>query len=440
MQRKQPDNYGEMDMEVNGQATLVEQHAPHMAPEELKAEAQQRRGPTFEGVDAAELAGYVNEDIDWVVDWVLAADQPTIFGAGSKVGKTTQLVDLSVALATQTDWLGEFRIPKRRRVLFITGEAGRRAISKRIQRALDARELDWKDLEGWLRVEAIDFPTLPSPDHQDAVSATVKKHSIDVVIVDPLYRGLRGVDTKTLSEMGDAIVSFAKCCEPASLVVSHHTTKTAAREAGPPALESLSGAGLAESCGNWWLIGRNEPYKFDRIHDLVVTYGGRDEQAGIKRIVFDESDWTFDVRSGGEIQESKKQEAAAEKQERRDGQLSEAQAEIKHSLTNETQYRPKLWIQDRCSSPRAIFRKAMADLIDDCELSSGEYLDERERKTTGWGLTDNRHLPHLPTLAGNVAGECGECRDDGRRRPSLGEAAAADVSPGVSPIKQTVAG
>lgn len=86
-----------------------------------------------------------------------------------------------------------------------------------------------------------------------AIKADIEQHKIEVVIIDPLYRGLSGLDTNKLVEMGGAIVEFAKVCQPASLILSHHTTKAAAREGGAPTLESLSGAGLAESCGKWCL-------------------------------------------------------------------------------------------------------------------------------------------------------------------------------------------
>ncbi len=69
----------------------------------------------------------------------------------------------------------------------------------------------------------------------------IKKHGTEIVIVDPLYRGLSGLDTNKLADIGGAIVEFSKACEPASLILSHHITKAAAREFGPPKLEDLSG-------------------------------------------------------------------------------------------------------------------------------------------------------------------------------------------------------
>jgi hypothetical protein len=148
---------------------------------------QQKSLVTFAGIDVADLAVYADQDVDWLVEGVFGCDQPTFFAARSKGLKTTQLVDLSVALASQTAWLGSFKIPKQRRVLFITGESNYRAIGRRIRKACEVRGLTLADLAGWLRVEAIDFPSLPDLADCLTVAGTVAYHSIGVIIVDPLF-------------------------------------------------------------------------------------------------------------------------------------------------------------------------------------------------------------------------------------------------------------
>lgn len=360
---------------------------------ELAEEENRLLLPTFEGIDVAELAVFENQPVDWIVDYVFSSDQPTIFGAASKVGKTTQLSDLAVSLAmpnTDQDpprWLGCFPVSRRRKVLFITGEANNRAASKRIGKALRVRNLDWSDVSGWLRVEAVDFPTLPNLEHRIGIAEGIKKHGTEIVIVDPLYRGLSGLDTNKLVDIGGAIVEFSKACQPASLILSHHTTKAAARELGPPTLESLSGAGLAESCGNWWLLGRNEPYAFDRLHDLSVVYGGRDEQSGLKRIVFNEADWTFEITAGQEMLDQKQREKEAKRQEEKQTRINEAKAGIKHALANQKEARPKVWIEDRTGATQKDTRLAIAELLNDGTIVEAEYLDSKNRTQKGLTLS-----------------------------------------------------
>lgn len=347
-------------------------------------ETKSRR--TFAGVDARDLEAEAAKPTDWIVDYVLSIDQPTVFGAASKVGKTTQLIDLAVSLATKTDWLGHFNVPKRRRTLLITGESNKKAAGKRIAKALKAKSLSWDDLGDNLRVEAVEFPTLPSINDQETVRQLVEEYKIDIVIVDPLYRGLGGIDSHRMPEVASAIVSFFKACQPAGLILSHHITKAAARLGGPPSMEDLSGAGLAESCGNWWLMGRNVPYAFDQIHDLAVTFGGRDEQSGIKRIVFDESKWTFEITSGADIQEQKQRERDQKKQEAEEEKLRYASAQVIHVLANQKQFQPRSWIETRSKAGQGMTRKAIADLLDSGQLIEGDYLDKCNRTKTGIGI------------------------------------------------------
>jgi hypothetical protein len=340
--------------------------------------------PSFAGVDAADLASFVDEEVDWVVENVFSADQTTLFGARSKATKTTQLADLGVALATCTDWLGTFAVPRARRTLFITGEANNRAISRRLARACRVRGKDLGKLRGMLRVEAMDFPQLPSAADRAAVARTVDEFGVEVVIVDPLYRGLAGLDSARVTEIGGAIVEFAQACRPAKLILSHHCIKSAAREYGkPPELEDLTGAGVAECCGNWWLIGRNAPYEFDGMHDLCVVYGGRDEQAGARRILFDEREWTFDAEPLHQYRESAADEATAERQRLKEDadqrELDIAAAKIKAALANEKTPLSKTVVRDTCGATRKWFEAAFATLLRDGSIVTRPYRDALKR-------------------------------------------------------------
>lgn len=347
--------------------------------------------PTFCGIDATDLFQHQHAEPDWLVEGIFSADQPTVFGAASKATKTTQLIDLAVGLATSTSWLGHFTIPKVRKTLLITGESNYRACGKRVQRALTARELDWSDVAGKLRIEAVDFPTLQDTEHREQIKKGVEEHGIEVVIIDPLYRGLAGLDTHRMAEVGSAIVSFTEAIRPASLIISHHVTKTSARDLSrPPSLEDLSGAGLAESCGNWWLLGRNEQYKFNRMHDLIVQYGGRDEQAGLKRIVFNEADWKFEVTHGEELKQNRDAEAEKRRIQKEDAKFNDAVSAIKRCLANETVPRPKSWLETRSGQSQSVTRKAVAHLLTEKILEESDYKDSRNVTQCGLILCQSR--------------------------------------------------
>ncbi|MCH2204041.1 MAG: AAA family ATPase [Fuerstiella sp.] len=351
----------------------------------------------FEGIDITELEQCADEQPDWIVKGIFSAHQPTLFGARSKCLKTTQLIDMSVALASGTPWLDSFEVPKRRRVLFITGESNYRAASRRLRKACLTRDkMTFGDISGMLRVEAADFPKLPRQDDCEHIKRVIDRHHPDVVIIDPLYRGLTAdIDPHKMSQVGEAIVYFAQCCQPAALFISHHVIKSSARELGsPPELEDMNGAGIAESCGNWWLVGRNEKYQWDWEHDLCVQFGGRDEQGGARRIVFNEQTWTSEVENFKDYIEQrhfKLQQATDDaKATSHHQKLESARANIQRVMRNMKKPRSKKAIEDlRATVPQRTFREAFSDMVTDQTIAVRGYRDGQNRlQSEGYLLTE----------------------------------------------------
>lgn len=339
---------------------------------------------TFAGLDAGELQSYSTHEPDWLVQGIITADEPLLVGARSKGCKTLQTVDLTVALASGTPWMGTFEVLKRRRVLFVSGETNNRRMSRHIEHACRVRGLNFSDLSGWVRVEAVDFPNLPSPDDLRSIERTVKRHGIEVVILDPLYRGMAGVDAAQLNEMGSAIKNFQAACSPASLILTHHVVKSAAREYGtPPSLEDMTGAGIAESCGQWWLVGRNEKYGWDGRHDLCVSYGGREGQAGGKRIMFDERAWTFEVENLSDYiadeDDARREQQASAKADAESRKLSQARAKIFAACRNVKVPQSRSRIRDSSGQSGISFGEAFATMVRQMELVQRAYKDGANR-------------------------------------------------------------
>lgn len=349
---------------------------------------------SFAGIDASELESYSMQEPDWLVEDIFTIDESALVGARSKGCKTLQLTDLAVALVSGTKWMGHFEVPKRRKVLLITGEANYRRISKHIEKACKARGIKFADLKEFLRVEAINFPCLPSAKDQATIRADVQRYGFEVVIVDPLYRGLNGVDSARLSEMGSAIKEFEAACAPACMILSHHVVKSAAREYGqPPALEDMTGAGIAESCGQWWLIGRNKKYEWDGMHDLCVQFGGREGQGGGRRILFNEHYWTFQVEGWHEFTS----EADRERQQQRDNakrdaeeiKMNQNRVKILNTSRNIKTPRSRTRIRDEAGMSGNSFGTVFAQLVQEQTFLVRPYRDGANRiKSEGYILAE----------------------------------------------------
>ena len=273
---------------------------------------------SFAGKSAAELWPLADQPVEWLVEGLFSVDQPTIIGAKQKSLKTTLMSDLAVSLASGTPWLGTFQVPRKLRVLFITGEASPAAAIRKIKRAAEHRNLRFEDFADSLRIEAITFPNLPSLADCEAIARAVEEYNIDVVIIDPLYMGLQGVNTANLTEVGPAMRQFMEHCRPASCIIVHHVKKTALYDDAPN-LEDLSQAGIAEFAGNYWLMGRMGEYTGDGLHSLAVRYGGRDEQFGLLNLEFDENNWTTKI-SG--LLDHRKVKSAKKETEKIDQQMA----------------------------------------------------------------------------------------------------------------------
>ncbi len=338
----------------------------------------------FAGVTLGSIWSLAEQPVEWLVEDVFAADQPSVFGARKKSLKTTLLMDLAVALASGTPWLGKYAVPRRRRVLFITGETSKRAVSRRFRYPCRCRSLGPDDIADWLRIESVQFPKLPQIEDCDLVKRAIDDFEVDVVMLDPLYRGMTGdVNSGNVFEMGDALGQFMNICLPASSIISHHVKKTAIKRAGePPDLDDLSGAGLAEFAGNYWLMDRLTPYKGDGIHDLAVGYGGRDEQFGQFRMKFDEHRWRCDISSLSEHFEEQK--AAKES-----GKVQDMVSRIHSVLGRYPNGLSESRIADACST-KAV-RTVFVDAVRSLEASDVVvYLPEfrsGNRKCRGWRLS-----------------------------------------------------
>jgi hypothetical protein len=338
---------------------------------------------SFGGVPAGGLWAMADAAVDWLVEDVLSADQPTIFGAKQKSLKTTLMTDLAVSLGTGWPWLKKFNIPRRRKVLFITGEASQRATMRKIRRAAEARNLSADDIGDWIHVEAMNFPSLPNAEHCKQIAEDVRANKFEAVLLDPLYMGLQGVNTANLTEVGPAMRQFMQACYPAACVIAHHVRKTASYDDAPN-LEDLSQAGIAEFAGNYWLMGRMSEYQGNGIHELAIRYGGRDEQFGLLKLDFDERNWTAEMTSLIDFRADKKQRKDNEK-------VNELMSEIITAIQAAPDGRSERSIAEACKTlpTRLPFKSAIQELKDrNAIVCIPDFMAPRSNKPcTGWRLS-----------------------------------------------------
>lgn len=342
--------------------------------------------PSFGGIDAADLQAFVGQSVEWLVSDVFSDDEPLIIGAARKSCKTLLLFDLACAVATGTDWLKTFHVPRQRRVLFVTGETNYRRTAVHVQKCLASRAMTWGDVAGWLRVEAKDFPSFTKKVDLDGIRQTVAEHGAEVVILDPLFRGMQAVDASKLFEVGPVLKELQAAVSPALMILSHHFVKPLkhfkAMEPGSgavplPSLDDLTGAGIAESCGQWWLQTRTERYQYDDRHSLIVEFGGREGQSGALQIAFDERCWQFDVRSASEFRQAAVQLKQEQQSKQAEAQRESDRCAVMRVLRNCKEPMSKETVKTRVGmqGSRGRFEAAFGDLLVDQSVSTRRYQD-----------------------------------------------------------------
>jgi len=372
-------------------------------PEVDQAGDEATSAVSFAGQPAPELWYLADEPVRWMVEGVFSLEQPTVIGARKKSLKTTLLSSLVVSLVTGLLWLGRFKIPQKFRVLFITGEATKRAAIRKIRRAADALNVRAEDLEG-LRIEAVNFPKFPSESDLAAISEDIRLHRIDIVVIDPLYRGMDGtVSAQNIFEMGDALGKFKAACHPASVILSHHIKKSAQFDkSAMPDLDDLSQAGVAEFAGNYLLIGRLARYEGNGMHDLAISGGGRDEQFFEYRLEFDERTFTGHLTDLRDHQAHQEQQAENSKVVEMVGKII---AELQALPDGESE--SKLASLCGTKPDRRTFRMALKELEGRGTIVClRDFKQPRSKSCKGWKLAETTSDK---MTADTVRADCPSC-------------------------------
>jgi hypothetical protein len=229
---------------------------------------------------------------------------------------------------------------------------------------------------------------------------TIEKYELDVIILDPLYLALQGVNTSNLTEVGPAMRNFMEHCRPAELICAHHVKKSASYDDAPE-LDDLSQAGIAEFAGNYWLMGREGKYQGGGEHYLAVRYGGRDEQFGLLRLEFDENKWEARFSSLKDHREDRKRHHETEK-------INELQMAIMEVL----RANPDGMAESRLASEvgtkagRKNFRTAIKELESrKSVVAIPNFMAGNKKRCRGWKAKCDNDDGHLSPVT--VIGDCG---------------------------------
>jgi hypothetical protein len=250
----------------------------------------------FEIVTAAELGSGREATHEWLIEGVLLGGQPGFLAGPEKSLKTSLALDAGISLASGKPFLGEFPVPRGRRVLVFSGESGQATVKEKIRLICQAKGVGLADVE---RMFSCGFriPHLADPQDLADLQVILRQEAVEVVFIDPLYLCLLVGDGESgkgqasnRHVMGPLFASIAQVCLSAGAtpVLVDHTLKRRGRH--PLSLGDLAWAGPAEFARQWILVNHRRPYDPQSgTSQLWLTIGGSAGHAGV---------WQADIEEG----------------------------------------------------------------------------------------------------------------------------------------------
>lgn len=175
------------------------------ADEEVTEASAEERYPSLS------LDGLLSEEfeVDYVVEGCLVAGQPCIIGGPPKALKTTLMLNAAYNLSIGGKFLGEFAC-RLSRVLVMTGESGAAAIRQTLKSMVDANEGKKPDEDNFQITESL--PKFASESDIESLRLKMRKHSTEVVFIDPAYLTMGGADAGNLQSQGELLRAIGDMC------------------------------------------------------------------------------------------------------------------------------------------------------------------------------------------------------------------------------------
>jgi hypothetical protein len=167
-------------------------------------------------------------ELDWLVDDLIPVKTRGLMVADPKVGKSPLALDLALALASGSSWLGHV-VPRRRRVAVISREDSPMETARRLRlfaAGTEARgEYNWGQI--WLNtMDQSPLLHVDNPEQLDALIKELQMEQFDLAIFD-VFSALHSGDEKDNTEMMVALDALTRVQVEAhcGVLLLHHLSK-----------------------------------------------------------------------------------------------------------------------------------------------------------------------------------------------------------------------
>jgi len=328
---------------------------------------------TYRTLTPAELDAGADE-LEYAVADTMVAGQPLIVAGPPKSLKTSLATDLALSLATGTEFLGVYGVPRARRVVVMSGESGEAASRVCYRSVAAAKGYDLARVPGLFWSDQV--PRIGSLEHLDAMRGHLGKYQPEVLVIDPAYRALAGCKPEDLFQMGDLLGTINDLCRAhgCTLVLVHHSRKNNTAPFAPTTLDDLAWAGFREFFRQWILVSRRQAYEpGSGVHELRLDVGGSARHSWCAAVTVDEGPfreprWSVSVRGIVEAKDAEMDAAEA----RKDHQAAERRARDRKKLIDAAAHFPEgetlNLIREYAGLGGTVARQALAEALQLGEL------------------------------------------------------------------------
>jgi len=205
-------------------------------------------------LSVAELLEADEPEERWIAEGLIPVEANVLIGGYPKTHKTNFLLELGVAAATATPFLGRFEVPTRYRAGIVLMEDRPHRVRRRLERIAQAHGFALPDIDGWLYLWFRPPIRLSEPAVMAELAAHVEAFGLDVLMLDNWALVATG-DSNDADEVTPqlAALSGLRDRRPNLTVILVHHARKAAQDRGSERLTDM--IRNSSAFGAWYDVG-----------------------------------------------------------------------------------------------------------------------------------------------------------------------------------------
>jgi len=354
----------------------------------------------FEVIDSAAFA-VATYPQTFLIEDVLLAGQPQLWGGPSKTLKTSLLVDQCLSLAAGVPFLGRYQVKRPVRVLLLSSESGTATLQETARRISKAKGIDLAALGDRLQW-GFRPPVLTEAEHLAALTQFVRVQEFDVVAIDPAYLSLPMDSGEAANQfaVGQLLQKLTTLQEESGAipVLAAHFRKWNLPGVMPE-LSDIAGAGFAQWARQWFLLNREEKFDPDNpgVHKLLAAWGGSAGHCGGLVIHIDEGRrehgrfWNVQLPNQSQRQADIEDEKEQRKREKQAVTEERNRWKVLQTLRKFPQGETETKIRQAAGLNPTYFAPVWLDIqqageVEPVQIERGKTMNGRPRYSSGWKL------------------------------------------------------